>query len=87
MNPEANYLAAVSSDVPEVALFALEKNALDAGKSENDRGWKKYRQCLESDEWPGRYDENTLQYADISDREKDRVAELEVPSAGARNPN
>lgn len=80
LDPEVNYLAAVSNDVHEVALFALERNALLAGKAENDAGWDRYRSCLDSGEWPGRYDENEVHKADISDRKYDAMFDAGVMS-------
>lgn len=74
LNPEVCYLAAVSSNYPEAALFYLVGNALESGRKELDAGWALYRKCLDSGVWPGRYPDDADPIgADITDRRTDEI--------------
>lgn len=72
---EVCYLAVVSSDVPEVALFALELGALQAGEAEIEKGWSLYLDCCKSGVWPGRYPDDQVLPGTITDKKFDEMFE------------
>lgn len=75
LNPEAFFVPLVSKASPEVALFNMERGAIEAGAAECDRLWKIYTSCLHTGKWPERYDPEIVHSATLSDRTFDRLEE------------
>lgn len=68
----SSFIAAVRTEMPEAALFALDLDAMAAGKLEVDTAWATYLKCRESGEWPARYP-NAVLDGRISEKRYDQL--------------
>lgn len=78
--PKRVLIVAVETDPPhDVAIFELDADAMWAGKEEVAELMERLRQCIVTDRWPGRYeDEQALQlpawmFADDEDADADAL--------------